>query len=83
MKKILLIVCLLLTVAAFGQAGGNDDVVNALKKADVTAFNSYFDNTIDVKMPDKDEARNVDKAVAGGTVKDFFDKNGISGFELT
>ncbi len=83
MKKILLIVCLAMGVAAFGQSAGNDAIVNALKGGNVTSFSSYFDNTLDVKLPDKDEAKGIDKNAAGTTVKDFFDKNGIKGFELT
>jgi len=83
MKQFLLIVSLAISVLSFGQAGSSDDISSALKKADVSAFNSYFDNTIDIKLPDQNEVKNVDKADAGNTFKSFFDKNGIKGFELT
>jgi len=83
MKKLLLIAGLAISLSTFAQAGSNDDVVNALKKVDITSFNSYFDDKVDVKLPDKDEAKAIDKAAAGTTVKDFFDKNAVKGFELT
>lgn len=83
MKQILLIAGLLLSLVSFGQSGGSDDIGNALKKGDVATFNSYFDNTIDIKLPEKDEAKNVDKDQAGATLKTFFTNNNIKGFELT
>ena len=83
MKKLLLIAGLAISLSSFAQAGSNDDVANALKKADIASFNSYFDNTVDVKLPDKDEAKGIEKASAGSTFKEFIDKSGIKGFELT
>lgn len=83
MKKLLLIAGLAISLSTFAQAGSNDDVVNALKKVDVTTFNSYFDDKIDVKLPDREEGKGIDKSAAGTTVKDFFEKNGVKGFELT
>ena len=83
MKNFLLIICLLISVTAFSQADNKDEVVNALKKADITSFNSYFDNTLDVKLPDKAEAKGIDRASAASMVKDFYTQNGIKGFELT
>lgn len=83
MKKLLVIAGLVMSLSSFAQAGNNDDVANALKKVDISSFNSYFDAKIDVKLPTGDEAKAVDKDAAGATVKEFFDKNGIKGFELT
>lgn len=83
MKKLLVIAGLAISLTSFAQAGSSDDVVNALKKADIASFSSYFDNTVDVKLPNKDESKGVDKATAGSTVKDFFSSNGIKAFELT
>lgn len=83
MKQILLIAALAISLMSFKQASSTDDIVNALKKDDITTFTSYFDNTLDIKLPEKNEAKNVDKAQAGTTVKVFFDANNIKGFELT
>jgi hypothetical protein len=83
MKQFLLIIALVISVMSFGQSAGNDDIINALKKGDVATFNTYFDNAIDIKLPEKSEAKNVDKGEAGNTLKGFFDKAGIKGFDLT
>ncbi|HWB28484.1 MAG TPA: DUF4783 domain-containing protein [Chitinophagaceae bacterium] len=83
MKKLLLIAALAIASVSFAQANSKDEVVNALKSGDVASFNNYFDNTVDVKLPDKAEAKNVEKGQAGNIVKDFYKQNGIKGFDLT
>ncbi len=83
MKKILLIVGFAITLMSFRQAASIDDVANALKSNDVATFNGYFDNSLDITLPDKGELKNIDKGQAGNSVKSFFDKNSVKGFSLT
>jgi len=64
-------------------AGDSDNIVNALKQGNATRFTSYFDNFIDLKLPEKDEIKNVGKTQAGITVKSFFDDYNIKGFDVT
>ena len=83
MKKILLIAGFAITLMSFRQAASIDDVVSALKTNDITAFNGYFDNSLDITLPERGEIKDIDKAQAGNTVKGFFDKSSIKGFSLT
>lgn len=85
MKQFLSISIFLFCNVAFGQITGNgsEALINALKEGDVSRFTSYFDNFIDLKLPQKDEIKNIGKTQASLTVKKFFEENGINGFELS
>lgn len=83
MKKLLLLSGLSLALVSFTFPDGSQQIISALKKGDATEVASFFDNIIDLKLPEKDELKNVSKNQAGITLKDFFDQNKVSGFELT
>ena len=80
MKKIFTILGFVLSVSVFAQKG--DAVINALKSSDAVKFSSYFDNSVDIKLPKQNEMQNVNKAEAATTLKNFFSTNSISGFEV-
>ncbi len=63
--------------------GGGEQVVKSLEKANAAQFSTYFDTFIDIKLPEKDEIKNVSKTQATITIKSFFDENKINGFTLT
>ena len=81
MKKLLFILGVFFSVTSFAQTG--DDVVNALKAGNAEKFTGYFSNTIDLKLPQKNEMKNVGKSEASSAVSGFFSANNITGFELT
>ena len=81
MKKFLTILGFLFSVTSFAQTG--DDVVNALKEGSASKFTGYFSNSVDVKLPQKNEMKNVSKADASGAVSGFFSSNKINTFEVT
>ena len=81
MKKILTILGFLFSIASFAQTG--DDVVNALKEGSTSKFTGYFGNSVDVKLPQKNEMKNVSKADASSAVSGFFSSNKINTFEVT
>ncbi|MBN9298416.1 MAG: DUF4783 domain-containing protein [Filimonas sp.] len=83
MKKILLLAGLGLMLASFTLSSDTDSIVNALKQGNAEQVSQYFDNMLDVKLPEKDEIKNVGKNQASITVKNFFDENKIKGFELS
>ena len=83
MKKLLLMVCVMVGLTAYSVASDADSIVSALKAGNAQQFSNYFDNFIDLKLPAKDEIKNVGKTQASITVKTFFDENGIQGFEPT
>lgn len=61
----------------------NIDIIQALEAADVNKISRYFSDMIDIKLPQKDEMRNVSRSQASITLKAFFDEEKISGFNLT
>jgi len=81
MKKFLTILGFLFSVTLFAQTG--EDVVNALKEGSVPKFTGYFSSNVDVKLPQKNEMKNVSKADASSAVSGFFSSNKINGFEVT
>lgn len=83
MKQIAGIIVLALALVAFRAQGDKEGIINALKKGNATQFSNYFDNLLDLKLPEKEEIKNIGKTQASVTVKGFFDDNKISGFDLT
>jgi len=81
MKKLLLMVCVMVGLTAYSVASDADSIVSALKAGNAQQFSNYFDNFIDLKLPAKDEIKNVGKTQAGITVRNFFEENNIKGFE--
>jgi hypothetical protein len=80
MKKIFTILGVLLSLTIFAQNGS--EVIDALKNGDASKFSSYFAANVDIKLPQKDEMKNIDKAEAASTIKNFFADNTISGFDV-
>lgn len=83
MKKLFLILCaaFLVSGASFAQTG--DDIAKTLKQGNADAFANYFDAFVDLKLPEKDEIKNVGKNQATITIKSFFADEGIKGFNKT
>lgn len=80
MKKILTILGFLFGISTFAQ--NDNGIVSALKTVNVNQFTSYFNSTVDVKLPKENEKQNVSKADAADMVKSFFSSNNINGFEV-
>jgi Domain of unknown function (DUF4783) len=57
-----------------------DEVVNGLKNGDAVQIARYFDNTVEITMPDK--SNNYSKNQAEIVLKDFFTTNGVKTFEV-
>jgi hypothetical protein len=57
-----------------------DEVVNGLKSGDAAQIARYFDNTVEITMPDK--SNNYSKNQAEVVLKDFFTTNGVKTFEV-
>ncbi|MGN6618899.1 MAG: DUF4783 domain-containing protein [Ilyomonas sp.] len=83
MKKLLLLVSFGVAIMSFTFPDGTQQIVNAFKRGDANEVASYFDNLIDLKLPEKDELKNVSKNQAGITLKEFFDQNRVTGFDVT
>ena len=83
MKKIMVMVGLVVGLSAYQTVADSDNIVNALKQGNASQLSNYFDNFIDLKLPEKDEVKNMGRTQAGITVKSFFGDNNIKGFDLT
>ena len=57
-----------------------DEVVNALKNGDAAQIARYFDNTVEITMPDK--SNNYSKNQAEIILRDFFNNNGVKNFDI-
>ncbi len=80
MKKIFAIIGLLFSVTLFAQ--NDNEVIDALKDANASKFSSYFNSTVDIKLPQKDEMKDISKADAAAAITNFFSANNINGFEV-
>lgn len=57
-----------------------DDIVIALKAGNASSLSKYFDNRVDLSLPDKSD--NYSRTQAEMIIKDFFNNNGVRNFEL-
>jgi len=80
MKKTLLFLsAFLITVFTFAQ-GGIDDVISAMKSGNASGVTKYFDNYVDITMPDK--SSNYSKSQGELILKDFFSTNGVKNYDV-
>lgn len=81
MKKILLALPILfISLVSFRLQGGIEDVISAMKNGNAAGVTKYFDNYVDITMPDK--SSNYSKSQGELILKDFFSNNGVKNFEL-
>lgn len=83
MKKLLLFFLLGFTALSFTPNVDSDGIVKALKAANAEQLATYFDSFIDLKLPEKEEIKNIGVKQATITLKSFFADNSIKGFDLT
>jgi len=84
MKKLIVLFSLSLTLFAFTSRQDSEEIVKALQTANADNIASYFDNMIDLKLPDNvNEIKNINKNQAGLKLKSFFSENDVNGFDLT
>ena len=69
-----------LMLTSFTKQSGIDDVISALRSGNSSQLSAYFDENVEVTLPDKSDS--YSKAQAQLIIKDFFGNNGVRGFEL-
>ena len=57
-----------------------DDVISAIKNGSASQLSKFFDNTIQITLPDKTNA--YSKSQGELVLKDFFDKNMVKDFVI-
>jgi hypothetical protein len=80
MKRFFTLILTTALLSAFTFFLSIDEVVNGLKNGDAAQIARYFDNTVEITMPDK--SNNYSKNQAEIVLKDFFTTNGIKTFEV-
>ena len=83
MKKLLLFITLGFFLLSFTRFDNSAAIINALKAGNADELSKYLDNYIDLKLPEKEEIKNIGKNQAGIALQSFFKENGIKGFELS
>lgn len=79
MKKNLLALTVFIIVSSFITASF-DEVVKAIKSGDAAQVSKYFDNTVEITLPDK--SNSYSKSQAAVVLRDFFANNAVKDFEI-
>jgi len=79
-RPLLLTIGLALIFSSFISQNSIDDVISAMKSGNASTLAKYFDNYIDITMPDK--SNNYSKSQGELVLKDFFSTNEVKGFEV-
>lgn len=82
MRKIIFLstVVIAFLLTAFKPIAGLDDVINALKTGNAQELSKYIDDNVEISLPDKSD--NYSRAQSVMVLKDFFNNNGVTGFEV-
>jgi hypothetical protein len=80
MKKTLLLLTVFLTTLTSFAQGGIDEVIAAMKSGNAAGVTKYFDNYVDITMPDK--SSNYSRSQGEVIIKDFFTSNGVKNFDV-
>lgn len=80
MKRFLLLVACGAMLSAFAVNSSIDEVIAAMKTGNASQIAKYFDNTVEITMPDKNN--NYSKSQAEMVLRDFFSTNGVKGFTV-
>ena len=67
-------------LSSFKINAGIDDVVAAMKTGNASQLAKFFDNNIEIAMPDK--SNTYSKSQGELVLKDFFNNNGVITFEV-
>ncbi len=82
MKKFmgLALLAIPLILLSFKPSYNIDEVVTAIKAGNASELARYFDERVDISLPDKSDT--YSKTQAEMIMKDFFNNKGVVGFEL-
>jgi hypothetical protein len=67
-------------LSSFSSSIGIDEVIAAMKTGNASAVAKYFDNSVEISMPDK--SNSYSKSQAELVLKDFFASNPVKSFEI-
>ena len=79
MKKLLLSLAIFIVVCSFVSLSFTE-VVKAIKSGNSAEVSKYFDNTVEISLPEK--SNSYSKSQAELVLRDFFATNGVKDFEI-
>lgn len=79
MKKFILSLFILIVASSFIEESFSD-IINAIKSGDATHVAQYFDNTVEITLPEKSNSLN--KRQAQVVLNDFFSQNPVKNFKV-
>ncbi len=80
MKQIFTLSFLLVLLSSFIIYAGIEDVISAMKTGNSNQVAKYFDNNVEISMPDK--SNSYSKSQAELVLRDFFASNQVKSFEI-
>ncbi len=80
MKHFFTLSILVAFLSSFVLRVGIDDVIAAMKTGNSSLVAKYFDNSVEISMPDK--SNSYSKSQAELVLKDFFASNPVKSFEI-
>ena len=80
MKKIFTIIASFVLLTSFTNFSSLDDIINGLKQGNASQVSKYFDNTVEITLPEKSSS--YSKSQADLIIRDFFNNNLIKGFQV-
>ena len=79
MKKLLLSLAIFISVCSFVSLSFTE-IVKAIKSGNSAEVSKYFDNTVEITLPEK--SNSYSKSQAELVLHDFFASNGVKDFEV-
>ena len=80
MKRFFTLLTLGTILSSFVVFSGIDDVITALKTGNSSEMARYFDNTVEITLPDK--SNSYSKSQAEVILRDFFNNNPVKSFTI-
>ncbi len=80
MKQFFTLIITTVLLSSFTLLLSIDGVVTAMKNGDAAQIAKYFDNTVEITMPDKSNSYSKNQAEI--VLRDFFSTNGVKSFDV-
>ena len=80
MKRFFTLVFIAFSLASFTRLIGIEEVVASLKSGNAGQMARYFDNTVEITLPEK--SNSYSKSQAEVILRDFFNNNAIKNFQI-
>lgn len=80
MKRIFTLFTIAVILSSFTFFSSIDEVITAMKSGNAADMAKFFDNTVEINMPDK--SNSYSKSQAELVLKDFFNSNAVKNFTV-